>query len=240
MSRPLAHPSSTDQTDGATAIEAGLPAAARPVLDILSGDGGRSVGRVPRQSVISLIHEVDRLRAEASELRERVRELEGLADADPLTPVLNHRAFVRELSRLLCLASRYGLRPGLVYVDLDRFKSLNDTHGHAFGDEALRHIGRILKESVRSTDLVGRMGGDEFAVALADGGLSVAQAKADQFGKALAQFPVVHEDVAITISASIGAVAIEPGENAKEALQRADEAMYHVKRARRDGDAVRD
>ena len=108
----------------------------------------------------TLVHELDRLRAETHHLRARVRELEGLADEDPLAPVLNRRAFMREMRRIMAFAERYNVEAALVYLDLDGFKAVNDTFGHSVGDEVLMHVAKVLNASVRESDIVGRLGGD--------------------------------------------------------------------------------
>ena len=86
--------------------------------------------------------------------------------ADPLTGLGNHRAFQEELDRQVDAAQRYGAPVSLVLVDLDDFKSINDTKGHAFGDQALTHFGALVKRGLRKVDRSFRVGGDEFAILL--------------------------------------------------------------------------
>ncbi len=101
-----------------------------------------------------------------AQLQRRIDQLEKLAVTDELTGLLNRRGIEQQLSRTLELSRRHG-EPGLlVYVDLDGFKMVNDTYGHAAGDEVLKQVARLLTENVRCTDFVGRLGGDEFAVLL--------------------------------------------------------------------------
>ena len=109
-----------------------------------------------REALMQLMGEVDQLRREMSALRERLRESDELADRDPLIPVLNRRAFVRELSRVIAFGRRYGDPAGLVYFDIDDFKQVNDRHGHAAGDVALHHLAKLILDNVRETDIVGR------------------------------------------------------------------------------------
>jgi diguanylate cyclase (GGDEF)-like protein len=93
-------------------------------------------------------------------------ELANQARRDPLTQLLNHQAFTDELEAELYRAGRYGHGLTLVFFDVDAFKSINDTHGHPEGDRVLREVAKLLREGRRGSDLAGRMGGDEFAVAL--------------------------------------------------------------------------
>ncbi len=186
-----------------------------------------------RNALLELNREIDRLRNEASSLRERLRELEELADTDPLAPVYNRRAFVRELERMAAYAERYGGEAGLIFVDLNGFKRINDLHGHAIGDAILKHTAEMLADNVRSSDIVGRMGGDEFAVGLARGGLKAAQKKAQSLENVIRATPVIVDGVTYQASATLGATVIESGETAEQALSRADAVMYERKRAGR-------
>src|SRR5438045_33262 len=92
-----------------------------------------------RQALMGLLGEVDRLRRELTDARNRISFLERLADEDSLMPIANRRAFVRELSRMMAFAQRYGTPASVVYFDLDGLKAVNDEYGHAAGDAALQH-----------------------------------------------------------------------------------------------------
>ncbi|MSO65780.1 MAG: GGDEF domain-containing protein [Alphaproteobacteria bacterium] len=130
--------------------------------------GCRKPSSLPRvrDAFMSLMREVEEMRRELQAARERLATLERLADRDPLVPIANRRAFVRELSCQMAHAERYGHTPSVVYIDLNDFKEINDTFGHAAGDEALRHVASILLQNVRVSDIVGRLGGDEFGIIL--------------------------------------------------------------------------
>ncbi len=110
--------------------------------------------------------ELDRLKAELAAARVQIAELEVRADIDPLLNILNRRGFERELARSLAYVKRYGTDAVLLYIDLDDFKSVNDSHGHATGDELLKAVTAALMSQVRASDVIGRLGGDEFAVVL--------------------------------------------------------------------------
>jgi diguanylate cyclase (GGDEF)-like protein/PAS domain S-box-containing protein len=159
------------------------------------------------------------------------QELERQARTDPLTGLLNRRAFVEEIRIRLSVARRTIRPSALVYVDVDNFKPVNDTHGHAMGDAVLRRIADRIRRSIRAGDLVARLGGDEFAVWLdeadADGvrkkGLELLKMKAD-----LAEFSGTPDR---PLGFSIGAAIVDPvsTESVDELIERADSAMYAAK-----------
>ena len=113
-----------------------------------------------------MIGEIDSLRLDVEELKLSLAEAEASADHDPLAPVYNRRAFVREASRVIAMVKRHEIEASLVYFDLNNFKAINDSHGHPAGDAVIRSIGEVLVRHTRETDVVGRIGGDEFAVLL--------------------------------------------------------------------------
>lgn len=172
-------------------------------------------------------------------LQERLGEAQALADLDPLVPVFNRRAFERELSRTLSMNERYGHAAAFVFIDLDGFKQINDQYGHAAGDAALIHAATLLLAQVRESDIVGRLGGDEFGVILAQAGLPEAEAKAQSLMQALRETPVSYEDISLSIEASCGIYPFSPGEKAGQIIARADEAMYAQKALRRASKAGR-
>lgn len=188
-----------------------------------------------RRFVRRLMTDVDKYRSEAEALRTRLREVEEAADRDSLLPVLNRRAFVRELSRVIAFSARYRVQSCLVYVDLNNFKSINDRYGHAAGDVVLRHVSETFLAQVRASDYVGRLGGDEFAIILTQADLEQAESKALQLNDYLAAHPARFEGSLLPIGFSFGVYALEKGDNPEAALARADEAMYAAKLARRAG-----
>jgi GGDEF domain-containing protein len=105
--------------------------------------------------------EIGRLSAELARAERRIAELETRADIDPLLDVLNRRGFERSLNRSLAYIRRYHIPAALMFIDLDGFKAVNDRYGHAAGDAMLRQVAATLAARVRSSDVVGRLGGDE-------------------------------------------------------------------------------
>ncbi len=178
--------------------------------------------------------EIADLRAELARVNQRLAEAELLADRDALTPVLNRRAFVRELSRTLAFCQRYNAPAALVFFDMDAFKAVNDTWGHAAGDAALQVVAASLAEHVRESDVVGRLGGDEFAVILAQAERDAAEAKAADLKRRIEGEPLVFEGRSIPLRLSYGVRAFEAGMEAAQMLAEADAAMF-LSKARRDG-----
>lgn len=162
-------------------------------------------------------------------LGEALVEAEALADRDGLTPVLNRRAFLRELQRAAAFVERYGREAAVVYVDLDGFKQVNDGFGHAVGDAVLVHVARLLRDHVRMSDVVGRLGGDEFGVILVETGAAEAHAKARALARLIAGMPTVVEGIPHRITAAFGVHVLSPLDDAETAIARADEAMYAAK-----------
>jgi diguanylate cyclase (GGDEF)-like protein len=179
----------------------------------------------------TLLGEIEDLRSEVGKLKGQLVEMEGLADRDVLTPVLNRRAFMRELGRIATFAARYGAPASLVYLDLDGFKTVNDRFGHAAGDAALRAVAERLAANVRDSDIVGRLGGDEFAVILVQADLEAANAKAASLVKIIEREPVMCGDWSVPLHVSVGVRQITPGADPETALAEADATMYVRKRA---------
>jgi diguanylate cyclase (GGDEF)-like protein len=186
-------------------------------------------------AVQTLLSEIDDLRTEVGRLKARLTETEGLADRDALTPLLNRRALIRELGRIRTFAQRYGAAASLVYFDLDGLKSVNDRFGHAAGDAALRAVAERLAANVRESDVVGRMGGDEFAVILVQADRSVAEAKAEVLVRAIQTEPMRFGDWSAPLHVSFGVCEITQDAEPEEIVARADQAMYARKRERRAG-----
>lgn len=177
-----------------------------------------------------LMDEIGRLQRESDRLRGRIRQLEDLADTDALLPIFNRRAFTRELMREIALADRHREPMSLVFIDLNGFKAVNDTYGHAAGDAVLAHVAALLRASVRESDIVGRLGGDEFGVILHRSEYEPAVTKARSLAARIAQTPAAHEGQSLAVGAAAGVVAWRKGETAGDVLGRADAAMYAHKR----------
>jgi len=181
-------------------------------------------------ALVTLLGEIDELRQEVGRLKARLAEAEGLADEDVLTPLLNRRAFVRELRRVLAFTQRYGGPASLIYFDLDGFKAVNDRFGHAAGDVALQAVARRLADNVRESDIAGRLGGDEFGVILVHADQAAAQAKAATLAAIVESEPVACGEWLMPVRISYGVGQILPDATAEQVLAEADAAMYAHKR----------
>ncbi len=185
-----------------------------------------------RAALGQLLAEIDELRKEVSRLKAQLADVEEIADRDVLTPLLNRRAFMRELSRAIAFSQRYGSKASLVYFDIDGFKAVNDRFGHAGGDEALKAVAVRLSAHIRETDVAGRIGGDEFGVILAQADGAAAAAKAAQLSAMIEAEPVQSGEWMMPLHLTWGVREIDTALSAEDMLSAADGAMYERKRAR--------
>jgi diguanylate cyclase (GGDEF)-like protein len=213
------------------AAPASAPPPAAEALSILGIPEAELTPRV-RDAIMSLMGEVGRLREDLDRTKARLEAVETMADQDGLLPLLNRRAFVREMSRMISFAERYDVPASLIYFDLDGFKAVNDAHGHAAGDAALNYVADLLTGNVRESDVVGRLGGDEFGVILTKADNAQAEAKAKSLSELFERKPFVWQDKPVALSFAYGVHTFQSGEDADVALARADDAMYAAKRAR--------
>jgi len=166
---------------------------------------------------------------EISLLKTRILHLEHSADTDPLVPVYNRRAFMREIEKAQTMMSRYDILSSIIFFDLNDFKSINDRFGHGIGDELLLMVGSTLQSSVRACDMVARIGGDEFAVLLFKTEEIAARAKAASLICRISEKKIEMPAGDISLSAAWGVSACHPEDTAKQILARADRAMYESK-----------
>jgi len=155
-------------------------------------------------------------------------ELLDRATHDPLTGLANRHLFLQELTRILSTADRRGRSPAVIYVDLDRFKVINDSLGHAVGDRLLEVIADRIRSTVRGSDVAARLGGDEFSVIARDASSLEAWALAGRLLDAIGQ-PVDLGDATVVVTASIGIVIGGPTSTAEDMLRDADASMYRAK-----------
>lgn len=177
-----------------------------------------------------------RLKVLQDELREANKRLELLADTDGLTGLYNRRYFDALLGRELQRTERYKTPLGLVLIDIDHFKKVNDTYGHPMGDEVLRNVSRIVTSSVRVTDSVARYGGEEIAIVFTQTTPAGVSEVTERLRQRIADFSHDYQGSQVKCSASFG-VSVCDGRgvtpNATELIERADRALYRAKHAGR-------
>ncbi len=165
---------------------------------------------------------------------DRMREL---AIRDPLTAVYNRRRMEEELEQAWNMAQRYGHDMSVAVIDIDHFKQINDTHGHPVGDRILCEFADALKEVIRTADIMGRYGGDEFLVVLAQSGLHAATAFGQRLLETLRDRAFCDDTLQLQMTASVGIAALhsrKPPATARELLEQADYALMEAKRCGRD------
>jgi diguanylate cyclase (GGDEF)-like protein len=159
--------------------------------------------------------------------------LEASANTDFLLQIPNRRGFERELNRAIAFIQRYDAGGALIVLDVDRLKPINDSFGHAAGDQVLKAIVAALSHQIRSSDVIARLGGDEFALLLWNLSETDARAKAAALEETIDDLSFVFEGQRVGTGASTGVTILEPHSQAARALEEADCAMYVRKAQRR-------
>jgi diguanylate cyclase (GGDEF)-like protein len=178
-----------------------------------------------------LIEEISLLRGKVARLQERVEQLDQLAHQDSLINLPNRRGCMRELERLIARVDRYGISAAMLFVDVDGLKMINDTLGHRAGDEALIQIAALLAKGVRHSDVVARIGGDEFGILLESSDDDAAHETAARLIEQISACEVLHDGEALPLGVAIGVGMIDALDTAEAVMERADEAMYRRKAA---------
>jgi diguanylate cyclase (GGDEF)-like protein len=178
-----------------------------------------------------LIDEISRLRGQVAQLQDRVEQLDHLAHQDSLIDLPNRRGFLRELERLIARVSRYDTTAAMLFVDLDGLKTINDSCGHRAGDQALIQVADLLESGVRKSDVVARIGGDEFGILLENAGEPSAHETAARLIEMIAACDFTHDGEPLPLSVAIGVGMIDASDSAETVMARADEQMYRRKAA---------
>ena len=203
-------------------------------VTLLGPQGGRD-----RQVLV--LRDITRQVEMERELSEAKDSLEKVANTDELTELANRRSLLQQLKAEVDRAHRYQRPLSLVLLDLDHFKRVNDTYGHAVGDDVLRATARAMEHVCRDLDLPGRMGGEEFAVLLPETDPEGAQIVADRLRIEIAR--CLHEpggDASFRVTASLGVATLVPGSDRdiEDLMQAADEALYRAKELGRNRVAI--
>ena len=202
------------------------------VMKLASTGGVPDMNRVVHSvDTGALMEEIARLRGQVAQLESRVEQLDVEAHRDALVPVANRRGLLRHLDLLIARCNRHHMPAALLFVDVDGLKALNDSFGHSAGDAALVYLAQLMVEGVRQTDLVARIGGDEFAILLDHADEASAMQTADRLVNSVAGSDFAFRDQRLPLSVAIGITGIEPGDTAEAVLERADQEMYREKAA---------
>lgn len=162
-------------------------------------------------------------------LKDSVTKLRKLALTDSLTQLANRRAFVDAVETELARCQRNGLSATMLVIDLDYFKKINDTYGHLAGDQVLIHTAQILRSTIRQYDIVGRLGGEEFAVFMSDASVQTTREVAERIRQTIQATPTMVDNVPVAVTTSIG-ISIHTSPSTFESLfNDADEALYQGK-----------
>lgn len=166
------------------------------------------------------------------ELRRQQGKLKELATIDPLTGIFNRRAFYDQAAEIISYAAVGELDVGVLMFDLDKFKNLNDTFGHATGDEVLIHFTKLVADCIRTSDIFARLGGEEFGLLLPDTDVKATQLIADRIRQRTEKTAVKFNDRSIHYTTSVGATMWQPSEKRIDpSLSRADTLLYQAKQA---------
>ena len=179
---------------------------------------------VARQEVQDAEAKIHALEAKLQHLSELVRE-------DQLTGSLNRRGLDDVFERETARADRRGTPLCIAVLDLDDFKKLNDTLGHIAGDNALKHLVKVVKETLRSMDVIARFGGEEFLILLPETTIEAAEATMTRLQRELTRHFFMHENEKVLITFSAGVALRRPNENQTDLVKRADGAMYKAKKS---------
>ena len=174
--------------------------------------------------------EVESLRARVSEQAKEIRRVDELAETDQLTGISNRRSFENEIKRRFCEQERDGRSFCLLIIDVDGFKQINDQFGHAEGDRLLKHIATVVRSNVRQSDIVSRIGGDEFSIIMPGSTLEESEHAAQRLVQRTVK--MIQADMGdIPVGLSIGLAESANAEEINLLIEAADRAMYRAKKA---------
>jgi len=169
------------------------------------------------------------------ELESVITQAKEVSQTDALTFIFNRRAIINELQNEVLRAERYNTMLSISIIDVDHFKSINDSFGHPIGDSILQQVAHRLRDGIRHPDVVGRYGGEEFLIILPSSDVQAASEQATRLGKMMRESPIIVKEHVIQVTLSIGTAQLKIGKDTWETLlNRADNAMYEAKKKGRD------
>jgi len=214
---------------GVTEKKRGVPVKIAERLAMLGIPQGEMTPSV-NLAVSALLEKLDDVNRDLSRTKESLSEIERLVDVDCVAPIPNRRAFMRRLSWAITMHERYGHPSTILYFDLNDFKQINDQYGHAAGDIAIRHISQLLSTTMRESDFLARIGGDEFAVIMYYASEESAKLRGAKIVEKLEKTPFVFNGTHLHVTTAYGYYSIKSGDDAEAALASADMSMYVDKR----------
>jgi len=182
---------------------------------------------IARRQVVTAEQRIEQLKSELELVNKLVRE-------DQLTGALNRRGMDDAMAREAARAERNGTPLCITLIDIDNFKKINDSFGHQVGDIVLVHLVAIIMETIRTNDLIGRYGGEEFLLLLPDSRIDEATAVTVRLQRKLAAKPISWANQQLLVTFSAGVATRRPGESEAALINRADQALYEAKRAGKD------
>ena len=170
----------------------------------------------------------------AMQLQEDMLRLRQLAETDFMTGLMNRRSFLAVADDAVAFSRRYKRNMATLMIDIDHFKKINDTYGHAAGDDAIKHVAEIVRQSIRTTDKAARFGGEEFVVLLREIDQETAILLADRIRSSIESATVRHGDTVIPLTVSVGLALFDEGDrDVQDVIERADQGLYVAKKTGR-------
>jgi diguanylate cyclase (GGDEF)-like protein len=190
--------------------------------------------RTVSEKTLALKNANKELSKELEEKKELAKHLKHHASTDTLTGLMNRRSYFKACEKEIKSATRYKTKLSYLMIDIDKFKKINDTYGHPFGDEVIRSLGALLIENSRSADYVARIGGEEFAILMPETDVDAAYHLADRLRANIAKHKIIYENKVVQITVSMGLSHLSEEDNDIESIvKRSDNALYEAKESGR-------